>query len=72
MTRLLHTEVRVRIIVGGDPERDRLLAQFHQFGIDSSHCDLFVMGTDDVWARDNGPIFVLDAHHSCRGRRHRG
>lgn len=60
MTRLLHTEVRVRIIVGSDPERDRLLAQFHQFGIDSSRCDLFVMATDDVWARDNGPIFVLD------------
>ena len=62
MTRLLHTEVRVRIILGSDPERDRLRAQFHQFGIDSSRCDLFVIGTDDVWARDNGPIFVLDAH----------
>ena len=61
MTRVLHEHVKVRIVVGGEPQRDRLQAQFRHFGFNLSGIELMVIPHDDVWARDNGPIFVLDS-----------
>ena len=61
MTRVLHEYVKVCIVVGGEAQRDRLLMQFRHFGFDSSKIELVVIPHDDVWARDNGPIFVIDA-----------
>lgn len=61
MTRLLHTEVRVRIVVGNEQERERLDRQLRHFGMATSRIDLYMIPTNDVWARDNGPIFVLDS-----------
>jgi agmatine deiminase len=61
MTRLMHTEVRVRIAVSNEEELERLGGQLRHFGIERDRIDLYVIPTDDVWARDNGPIFVFDA-----------
>jgi agmatine deiminase len=61
MTRVMHEHVKVRIIVGSEPHRDRLQLQFRHFGFDSSNIEIFIIPHDDVWARDNGPIFVLDS-----------
>jgi len=61
MTRVMHEHVKVRIVVGGELQRDRLQAQFRHFGFDASNIELIVIPHDDVWARDNGPIFVLDS-----------
>src|SRR5277367_1926030 len=62
MTRLMHTEVRVRIVVGSEAERDRLAMQLRHFGIGADRIDLYVIPTNDIWARDNGPIFAMNAH----------
>jgi agmatine deiminase len=51
----------VRIVTGNEAQRDRLEMQLRHFGLDASRIELFVIPHDDVWARDNGPIFVLDA-----------
>ena len=61
MTRVMHTEVRVRIAVSTEAELERLGGQLRHFGIERDRIDLYAIPTDDVWARDNGPIFVFDA-----------
>jgi len=61
MTRLMHTEVRVRIVVGNERERERLDVQLAHFGIGRERVELYVIPTNDIWMRDNGPIFALDA-----------
>lgn len=62
MVRVLHQHVRVRIIVGSQAGHDRLELQFRHFGFDGRKIDVYVIPLDDVWARDNGPIFVHDVH----------
>jgi agmatine deiminase len=61
MTRVMHAHVKVRIVVGGELQRDRLQMQFRHFGFDASNIELILIPHDDVWARDNGPIFVFDS-----------
>lgn len=61
MVRVLHEHVKVRIVAGTDAGRDRLYNQFRHFGFSVSNMEVFVFPVDDVWARDNGPIFVRDA-----------
>ncbi len=60
ITRALHTGERVHIIAYDNTEKDRISAVLTGEGIDMTQIDLFVCKTDDYWARDNGPIFVLD------------
>lgn len=60
MARALQPHVEVRVVVGDDPARDRLEGQLRAFGIGPENVSLHVLPLDDVWARDNGPIFVLD------------
>lgn len=61
MVRVLHQHVTVRVIVGSHAGRERLELQFRHFGFDARAIELFVIPHDDVWTRDNGPIFVHDA-----------
>jgi len=61
MTRAMQSHVEVRIVVEDEPARDRLDAQLRALGIETSNISLHVIPLDDIWARDNGPIFVLDA-----------
>lgn len=61
MTRVMHPHVTVRIVTGSEAERERLEMQFRHFGFDRARIEIFVISHDDIWARDNGPIFVLDA-----------
>lgn len=61
MTRVMHPHVTVRIVVNDERARDRLEAQLPAFGIGPDNIELYVMPLDDLWARDNGPIFVVDA-----------
>ena len=61
MTRVMHEHVTVRIVVGTEAGRERLQLQFRHFGFDSARIEIMVIPHDDVWARDNGPIFVLDS-----------
>jgi len=60
MVDALHPHENVHLIVSGEPQRDHVahLLQYHRIGLDNVHFHL--IPTNDVWARDNGPIFVLN------------
>jgi agmatine deiminase len=60
MTRAMQPHVEVRIAVQDERARDRLDAQLRAFGIGPENVSLYTMPLDDVWTRDNGPIFVVD------------
>jgi agmatine deiminase len=60
MTRAMQPHVEVCVVVQDARGRDRLESQLRAFGIGPENVSLHVMPLDDVWARDNGPIFVVD------------
>jgi agmatine deiminase len=51
--------VTVRAIVPSEASAERLGRELAWFGL-ADEVELNVMATDDVWARDSGPTFVLD------------
>lgn len=60
MTRALVNSENVHIIVYNDEEKERVEELLNQKGILLDRIDFSVYPTDDVWVRDNGPIFVHD------------
>lgn len=60
MTRALTKGENVHIIVYNQIERDRIEDVLINENIDMNRVDFFIHKTNDVWARDNGPIFVYD------------
>jgi agmatine deiminase len=61
MTNALHTGERVHIIVYDTIELSRVKTVLSKRGLDMSKIDFWNYPTDDVWVRDNGPIFVRDS-----------
>jgi len=60
MTQALHKGEIVHIIVENDEEHARVRDLLeHQHQLDITQLDFHVFSTDDVWVRDNGPIFVF-------------
>ena len=51
--------VPVRAVVASDASAERLQSQLSWFGL-SDAVEQVVIPIDDVWARDSGPVFVLD------------
>jgi agmatine deiminase len=62
MVQALHTGERVQIVVYNEQEQERVVKVLNsnKETIDLSQIDFFIFPTDDVWVRDNGPIFVFD------------
>lgn len=60
MTQALHEHETVHIAVVDARGRDHVEHQVAYYGWDANKIDVHVLPTDDVWARDNGPIFVVD------------
>lgn len=58
MTDALHEYETVHIIVKDKASRDYLDQQVVYYGLNRGNIDINVYPTDDVWSRDNGPIFV--------------
>ncbi|MCL1983307.1 MAG: agmatine deiminase family protein [Clostridiales bacterium] len=58
MVKELHIGEKVHIIVYSDTEKQRVLDCLSGCPIDYGQVDFFIQETDDVWVRDNGPIFV--------------
>jgi agmatine deiminase len=52
----------VHVITCDERQRDHVAYQLDYFGIDHSGIEHQIIPVDDVWARDNGPIFVKDDH----------
>ena len=60
MTKALHTGEKVHIIVYDETAKNNVTTLLTNEGLDMSQIDFLVAKTDDVWARDNGPVFVYD------------
>ena len=60
MTEALHEHETVHIAVPDERRRDHLQHQIAYYGFDQSQIDIHVIPTDDVWVRDNGPIFLVN------------
>lgn len=60
MVDALHRHENVHIIVRDERQRDHVEHQLDYFEIGPANVDMYIIPTDDVWARDNGPIFVVN------------
>ncbi len=60
MVEALHEHENVHLIVGNERQQDHVVNQllYHQIGLDN--VDFHIIPTNDVWVRDNGPIFVIN------------
>lgn len=60
MTRELVSGERVHIIAYDEEAKARIVSQLEAAGVDLNQVDFYLFKTNDVWVRDNGPIFVHD------------
>jgi agmatine/peptidylarginine deiminase len=60
MTRTLVNHEIVHIIAKNEKHQEHIAYLLNYHGIDSQNIDLRVMPSDDVWVRDNGPIFIVN------------
>lgn len=60
MVEALHDHENVHLIVSSERQRDHVASQLQYHGIGLRNVDFFIIPTNDVWARDNGPIFVIN------------
>lgn len=56
---------RVLICVPDELIKQRLTNTFDAYGVPPEHLQLIVAPTDDTWARDHGPISVVDEDGQC-------
>lgn len=60
MTAALVTSEKVHIIAYNEIEKNRIIALLTATNVALSNVDFKIYPTDDVWIRDNGPIYVRD------------
>lgn len=60
MTKELVSSEKVHIIAYNDTEKNRITGLLNTAGVPLTNVDFKVYKTDDVWVRDNGPIYVKD------------
>lgn len=60
MTKALHTGETVHIVAYDEAEKRHITERLTAEGVDMDQIDFFIYPTNDVWARDTGPIFVYD------------
>ena len=60
MTQALVTSEKVHIIAYNETEKNRIINLLNNAGVPLANVDFRIYKTDDVWVRDNGPIYVRD------------
>ncbi|WP_316820258.1 agmatine deiminase family protein [Pedobacter gandavensis] len=60
MTQALVSGEKVHIIAYDEAEKERIIGLLSKAGVSISKVDFKIYPTDDVWVRDNGPIYVKD------------
>jgi len=60
MTRVLQNSEIVHIIVPDDLRKEHLEHQIRYYRLEEKNLDIQVIPNDDVWARDCGPIFLVN------------
>jgi len=63
MTKALHTGEMVHLIVFNKAEQERVQQILQQHEV-HKNVDYHIMETDDVWVRDNGPIFARNKQNN--------
>lgn len=66
MTESLVQSERVHIIAYNSTERTRIIDKLTTAGVPLTNVDFTLCQTNDVWVRDNGPIFVRNANGNLR------
>ena len=61
MTKALVQSENVHIIAYDNTEQSRITTLLSSLGISLTHVDFKIFKTNDVWVRDNGPVFVHDS-----------
>jgi agmatine deiminase len=61
MTQALVTGEKVHIVAYNETEKTRIIALLNSAAISLTNIDFKIYATDDVWVRDNGPIYVKDS-----------
>jgi len=64
MTKALIQSEKVHIIAYDSVQQIRITGLLNSFGIALTNVDFYQFKTNDVWARDNGPIFVRDSNEN--------
>jgi len=54
-------DVMVTTIVNSTGQQNAVLNQYIANGVDTSHCDFLIAGTNSYWTRDYGPWFESDS-----------
>lgn len=60
MVKALQTNEKVHIIAYNEVEKQRIIKVLEKAKVSLENVDFKIYPTDDVWIRDNGPIFVKD------------
>ena len=63
MTAALVNNEKVHIVAYNITEKNRIIALLNNAGIPITNIDFFIHQNDDVWVRDNGPMFVYDTNN---------
>ena len=60
MTSSLIASEKVHIIAYNESEKNRIIELLNNADVPLDNIDFFIHQTDDVWVRDNGPVFVYN------------
>jgi agmatine deiminase len=63
MTKSLSGSEKVHIVAYDTTEKNRITALLNTAGVSLSAIEFKIYKTDDVWVRDNGPIYVKDKNN---------
>jgi agmatine deiminase len=63
MTKSLISSEKVHIVAYDNTEKTRIISLLETAGISLSAIEFKIYKTDDVWVRDNGPIYVKDKNN---------
>ncbi len=66
LTNALQTGEMVHIIAYDNAHRSHITNLLNNASVPLTNIDFFVFPTDDVWVRDNGPIFVYDQNDNLQ------
>ncbi len=66
MTEALIGSEKVHIIAYNTTEKSRITTLLNNAGISLTNVDFFIFQYDDVWIRDNGPMFVYDTNNDLK------
>ncbi len=64
MTAALVNSEKVHIVAYNEEEKQRITTRINDAGISMANIDFYIHENDDVWVRDNGPMFVYDTENN--------